>query len=361
LTVVGPVAGEPRSLFGCYAFPNHVLSRYGDGDLGVAAPSLLEAVRAAFPGAAVEHQRGVDFSDPDTRGVAAAVAAAERAEVVFAAGGDIAGLFGRGTSGEGCDVETLELPGAQGALVDAVIATGKPVVLLLVTGRPYALGRFAGRVGAIVQAFMPGEEGAGAVMRVVTGQVNPSGRLPFGVPRLAGGQPWTYLGPPLAGRTEGVSNLDPTPLFPFGHGLSYTAFEYSDLSVTPGEIANDGSLEVACTVANTGGRDGAEVPQLYLGDVWAQVTRPVKQLAGFARVELPAGAAARVAWRLHADRTAFTGLGGRRIVEPGEFRVWVGRSVEDLPLAGRFSIAGGVRQVGSGRALTTPVRIELIR
>ncbi|MDR1513977.1 MAG: glycoside hydrolase family 3 C-terminal domain-containing protein [Propionibacteriaceae bacterium] len=357
IAVVGPVAGEARSLFGCYSFPNHVLSRYAGAGLGVAAPSVLDAIRASFPGSAVEHVEAVDFGAEDASRVPAAAAAAQAADLTFVTVGDIAGLFSQGTSGEGCDVETLNLPGSQGALVEAVLATGQPAILVLVTGRPYALGQFAGRAKAIVQAFMPGEEGAGAILRVITGAVNPSGRLPVGIPRHGGGQPGTYLGAPLAQNTDGISNLDPTPLYPFGHGLSYTSFAYSDLALSAADIPDDGLLEVACTVTNTGDRAGADVAQLYLRDVWAQVTRPVKQLYGFARVELAPGESKRVTFQLHADRTAFTGLAGKRIVEPGEFQLWIGRSLTDLPLESTFRITGAVREVGSDHVLTTPVTV----
>ena len=171
-----------------------------------------------------------------------------------------------------------------------------------------------------MQAFLPGEEGGPALAGVLSGRVTPSGKLPVQIPRRAGAQPSTYLHPLLGGNSEGVSNLDPTPLFPFGHGLSYTTFDYSDFSLSAEEIPTDGEVEVRCTVRNAGDRPGAEVVQLYLADPVASVTRPVIQLAGFARVPLEAGESARVAFRLHADRTAFTGTDLRRIVEPGEIQ-----------------------------------------
>ena len=120
---------------------------------------------------------------------------------------------------EGCDAEDLNLPGLQPQLVEAILETGTPTVLLAVSGRPYALGQYQGRAAAIVQAFFPGEEGGSALAGVLSGRVNPSGKLPVGVPRQAGGQPHTYLAPPLGQRSQRVSNLDPTPAFPFGHGL----------------------------------------------------------------------------------------------------------------------------------------------
>ncbi len=152
------------------------------------------------------------------------MAAARNADVCVAVVGDRAGLFGLGTSGEGCDAEDLALPGVQGELVEALLATGTPVVLLVVSGRPYALGAYTDRAAAVVQAFFPGEEGGPALAGILSGRVVPSGKLPVQVPRTPGGQPGTYLHAPLGGNTEGVSNLDPTPAYPFGHGLSYTTF-----------------------------------------------------------------------------------------------------------------------------------------
>ncbi|WP_102157906.1 glycoside hydrolase family 3 N-terminal domain-containing protein [Zhihengliuella halotolerans] len=363
IAVVGPSASQPRSHLGCYSFTNHVLSRFfGDDEYGIELPSILESLRADpdLAGAKIACERGVDFTDPDDAGIAAAVAAARDAEVAVVTVGDLAGLFGRGTSGEGCDVVDLALPGRQGDLVEAVLATGTPTVLVLVTGRPYSLGAFADRAAGIVQAFMPGEEGGPAVASVLTGGVNPSGKLPVQIPDHVGGQPGTYLTPPLGWYSDGVSNLDPRPLYPFGFGLSYTEFEVRDLEISAEEIAADGTVEVSATVTNTGARDGAEVVQLYVRDEVASVVRPRRALTGFAKVHLAAGESKRVTFEVHADRTSFTGLDHRRIVEPGAFGIEVGTSSEDLPLTGRFTIIGEVREVPEGRVMDTPVRVRAV-
>jgi beta-xylosidase len=240
-------------------------------------------------------------------------------------------------------------------------------VLVLVTGRPYQIGPVAGRLAAIVQAFFPGQAGGDAIAAVLAGRVAPSGKLPIQLPSSAG-QPAGYLHAPLAGPSE-VSSADPTPLFPFGHGLSYTSFEYSGLTVTPvdppaspngssASMATDGTAEIGCTVRNTGRRAGTEVVQLYLRDPVAQVARPVRSLAGFARVPLEPGQARRVVFRLHADRTSFCGLSGARVVEAGDIEVAVGSSSADLRLHGRLELHGPQRAVGAGRVLTTPVAIH---
>jgi beta-glucosidase-like glycosyl hydrolase len=355
IAVIGPCADDAQAFMGCYSYPNHVLGLYPELGIGVAADSLWTALRAEFPDAALALAEGCPVRDEDRSGIAAAVAVATGADLVVAVVGDRAGLFGRGTSGEGCDAEDLSLPGVQGELVSALLASGTPVVVVVTSGRPYALGDYAG-AAALVQAFMPGEEGGPAIAGVLSGRVNPTGKLPVQVPRLAGGQPGTYLQPPLGAYTKGTSTLDPTAMFGFGHGLSYTTYEYDDLALSAPEIATDGELTVSVRVRNTGDRDGAEIVQLYLHDVEATVTRPLLQLAGFARVPLAAGAAARVEFTLHADRTAFTGADLRRIVQPGEFELHVGRSAVDLPGYARFRMTGETREVGAGRVLTTPAR-----
>jgi hypothetical protein len=300
----------------------------------------------------------------DRSGIADAVRVAEEADVCVVVLGDVAGLFGRGTSGEGCDADDLRLPGAQADLLDAVLDTGKPVVVVLLTGRPYALGDVVGRAAAIVQAFFPGEEGAGAVAGVLGGRVNPSGRLPVQVPRTSGGSPGTYLAPRLGGKSD-ISSADPTPCFPFGHGLSYTSFDYADLRLDEGEpgadpfpLSTDGEVTVSCTVRNTGSRAGAEVVQLYLHDPVASVVRPVRQLIGFARVELEAGAGARVSFTVHTDRTSFTGRDLRRVVETGDIELQVSSSSEEPRLVAGLELTGSPRVLGRDRVLTTPVHVR---
>ncbi|MFD4879896.1 glycoside hydrolase family 3 N-terminal domain-containing protein [Streptomyces sp. NPDC058420] len=358
VALIGPCANDAHAFFGCYSFPNHVLPHHPDLPTGIEAPSLLEALLAELPDVDLAHAIGCPVKTPDRSGIPAAVEAARAADVCVAVVGDRAALFGLGTSGEGCDAEDLSLPGVQDELVEALLETGTPVVLVVVSGRPYALGPYEGRVAAAVQAFFPGEEGGPALAGVLSGRVNPSGKLPVQIPRTRGGQPGTYLAPPLGGNSEGISNLDPTPAFPFGHGLSYTTFSYCDLRVSAENVPTDGEVEVSFTVTNTGSRAGVEIAQLYFGDPVAQVTRPVTQLAGFVRVPLEAGAQARVVFELHADRTAFTGIDHRRIVEPGEIVLSVGSSSTDLPLVHSVELTGPAREVGRDRVLSTPVRIE---
>jgi beta-glucosidase-like glycosyl hydrolase len=358
LAVVGPCAGDPRTLMGCYAFPNHVLPRYPERGLGIDVVSPLDALRNELPGAEIVHEKGCEVTGDDRSGFAAAVAAARDAELVIAYVGDLSGLFGHGTSGEGCDAEDLRLPGVQGELLTQLLDTGTPVVVVVVSGRPYALGDFAGRVTGLVQAFIPGQEGAAAIAGVLSGRIVPSGKLPVQIPKHVGGQPGTYLQPALGSvESAGISGLEAAPLFPFGYGSSYTTFEVGDLRLGATEIGNDGEFTATVRVRNTGDRAGDEVVQLYLRDVVAQVARPLKLLTGFSRVSLEPGAAVDVTFRVHADRTAYTGPDLRRIVEPGDFEVMVGTSSLDLPCREMLRVTGDVRVVGHDRVLSTPVEL----
>ena len=358
VAVVGPCAADPRTFMGCYAFPNHVLPRHPGLGLGITVPHLVDALRSELPDVDVTYQQGCAVQGPDRSGFPAALAAAREADVCVAVVGDIAGLFGHGSSGEGCDAEDLRLPGVQADLVAELLATDTPVIVVVVSGRPYALGELHGGAAGLVQAFMPGEEGGSAIAGVLTGRINPGGRLPVQIPRRPGGQPGTYLQPPLGVQNNGITTLDPTPLFPFGHGTSYTRFEMDDLRISDKEVPTDGEFTVAVRVRNTGSRAGDEVVQLYLHDLVAQVARPVRQLVGFTRVGLEPGAAAQVQFRVHADRTAFTGRDMRRIVEPGDVEVLVGTSAADLPCRGTVRLTGSLRVVGHDRRLVTPVTLS---
>jgi hypothetical protein len=338
-----------------------VLPRHPGLGLGVDVPTAVDALRAELPGVSLSYEPGCEIQGDDRSGFAAAVAAARSADVCVAFVGDLAGLFAHGTSGEGCDAPDLRLPGVQADLLAELLDTGTPVVVVVVSGRPYALGEVHGRVAGLVQAFMPGEEGGAAIAGVLSGRVQPSGKLPVQVPRIAGGQPGTYLQPPLGAESTDISSLDPTPLFPFGHGRSYTTFTVDDLRTPSESVSTDGEFTVSVRLRNTGDRAGTEVVQLYLRDVLAEVVRPVKQLVGFARADLAPGEEADVHFLVHADRTAYTGRDLRRIVEAGDIEVLVGTSAADLPCSGTVRLAGPTRVVGHDRRLVTPVEVQPVQ
>ena len=352
VAVIGPLGDDPLAFFGCYSMPRHLGEAHPEAAASVPVTTVLSALRDE--GFAVAWAAGCAVRSVDTSGFAAAVAAAAAADLVIAVVGDEAGLFGRGSSGEGCDAADLRLPGVQEDLLSALTETGTPVVAVLVTGRPYALGAVAGRLAGIVQAFFPGEEGGRAIAALLSGRITPSGKLPVEMPAAPCALPSSYLRSRLASQHDG-SSVDPSPLFAFGHGLSYTSFGYEDLSISPSRVAVDGLAEISCTVANCGTRAGTEVVQLYLSDPVASVVRPERWLAGFARVTLEPGERRRVTFAVHADRTAFTGRAGHRIVEPGEIGVGIGGASDQLPLRGSLTLYGPVRAVGPDRVLVTEV------
>jgi beta-xylosidase len=367
IAVVGPRADDPLAMVGCYSFPSHVGVKYPDLDIGVEITTFLDALRDELPDSKISYSQGCGVDDPDPSGIEAAARLAAESDVCIAVMGDRSGLFGRGTSGEGCDAADLSLPGIQGRLLDHLLAAATPVVLVLLTGRPYALGQFTA-AAATVQAFFPGQEGGPAVARVLSGAVNPSGRLPVSVPRHVGAQPTTYLGSALAHRST-VSSVDPTPLYPFGHGLSYTAFRWEDIGChpagwqaekgggLPAEVSTDGSVILGLTVRNVGDRPGAEIVQVYLHDPVAQVTRPTVLLVGYARVALEPGQSRRVEFTIHTDLTSFIGRLGDRIVEPGRIELRLGTSAAAVVAAVPVDVTGPERPIRGSRQMTAEVRV----
>jgi beta-xylosidase len=343
-------------MLGCYSFPSHVGVKHPDLPLGIDIPTVREALVAEFADSQVSFSLGCTIDGTDDSGLDAAVADVTEADVAIVVLGDRAGLFGRGTSGEGCDAESLRLPGIQAELLERLLDTGTRVILVLVSGRPYALGSAPDRAAAIVQTFFAGEEGAGAIAGILSGRLDPVGRLPVSVPRHPGGQPSTYLGAPLTTKSS-VSNIDPTPAYGFGHGLGYTTFDWSDLVVDADEVPTDGTVALSFTVRNEGGRAGTELAQIYLHDPVASVTRPVQRLIGYVHVPLEPGASARVTVEIPADLSSFTGIRGGRIVEPGALEFRLSASSQDVRLTARVRLVGPVRTVDHTRELHCAIRV----
>jgi beta-glucosidase len=339
IVVIGPNADDPKNQLGDYT-ARTVLQD---------VVTVLEGVRAAVPGARVTHVRGCDVTPSPLDEITKAKQAASEADVAIVVVGENEWQARRGeervgTSGEGFDAATLELTGRQEDLVRAVVAAGKPTVVVLINGRPLATRWIAANVPAIVEAWVPGERGGEAVAEVLFGDTNPSGRLPVTVPRHAGQLPVVYSQPRSKAYwlKEGWGvryvDLDPTPLFSFGHGLSYTTFEYSNLRLGATEIRPDGALDVSVDVRNSGARRGAETVQLYVKDVVSSVTTPVLQLRGFRKVALAPGEKTTVTLTLTPRDLSLYDQRLRRVVEPGEFEVLVGASSADIRLRGNFAV-----------------------
>jgi beta-glucosidase-like glycosyl hydrolase len=358
IAVLGPNADSTEALMGCYSFVNHVLAHHPGVPAELDMPTVLESLRLQFPAAELVFDRGCDVEGSDGSGIAAAVETARAADVAVVVVGDRAGLFGRGTVGEGNDVESLELPGRQRDLVEALVASGTPVVMVLMTGRPYAVAWAIdgpSAPAAVLQAFFPGEEGGVAIAAVLSGAVTPTGHLPVSLPRSAGAQPFTYLHPILGGPSD-VTSVDSTPVLPFGHGLTYTTFERTGLAADA-SVAAGGTFSASVRIRNTGTRAGTDLVQFYARDIHASVTRPVAQLLGYQRVTLDPGEDVVVSFRVPTARLAFTGLRHERIVEPGRVELWVGPSCAVKQTATEIILTGPVHRVtlADGRYVHTEV------
>lgn len=358
IAVVGPRAAEPGAMLGCYSFPNHVGVRHPEVPLGVDVPTVLDALRADPGGHHIEYAQGCAVLGGTDEDIAEAVRVARQAAVCVAVLGDQSGLFGGGTSGEGCDATDLRLPGRQEELLEALLGTGTPVVLVLLVGRPYDLSRQVDRLAAVLCGFFPGEEGGPALAEILNGRTNPSGRLPVSFPSGPGGQPGTYLAAPLAARSE-VSNVDPTPLFPFGHGLSYAPADWLGVeNVTGPGWPTDGGCRIAVTLGNTSDLATTEIVQVYLHRPVADVVLPVRRLIASARVDLGAGETRTVTLGLAADLTAHTGRDGIRQVRPGPVELHVGVSSADIRRTLPCQLTGPSRPVGIDRVMTPEITLS---
>ena len=313
----------------------------------IAAPevlSILEGIKGAVKNTTqVLYAKGCEVKETSQDGFAEAVKVARSAEIAVVVVGDKSGLMPDNTSGEMRDRETLGLPGVQEELVQAVYDTGTPVVLVLVNGRPYTLKWLAEKIPAIICAWKPGEEGGRALADVLFGDYNPGGKLPNTFPLCEGQIPLYYGHKPSGRKTSPWTDYvegDARPTYEFGYGLSYTTFKFNDLTIKPKKISRQGTVTVTATIRNAGKRAGDEVAQLYINDIVASVTRPVKELKAFERIHLKSGENKTVTFKLKADQVAFYNRKMERKVEPGVFKVMVGNSSENILLEGEFEVTG---------------------
>ncbi len=378
IAVIGPNADCPRHLLGDYSYPSMLemmrlapmpqSTSIGEVDddcvaeNSVVIPSVLEGIRAqAGSGWTVLHAPGCPVADPDRSGFEEAVRLAGQADLVVLVLGDRSGLVPSCTSGELRDRAELGLPGVQEELVRSVVAVGKPVVAVLVNGRPLAIPWMHEHVPAILEAWLPGEEGGTAIAEALFGGVNPGGRLPITVPRSVGQVPLYYSQKPSGGRSHWYGDyvdLPSGPLYPFGHGLSYTSFDYSDLSISPEAVASGEQVAISLTVTNSGEVAGDEVVQLYTHHEYPSLPQPVKELKGFCRLSLDAGESCRVTFRLAADALAFYDEALELALETGRASVFIGSSSADIRLEGSFTIQGEARIVVERRLSACPVEIS---
>ncbi len=373
IAVIGPCADSARLMQGDYHYPTHleVLSQTGPpgaadeialDELFVPMVSVLDGIRAAVSdGCEVLTARGCEILGDSTQDFEEAVELARGADVAVVVVGGRSGLVEGCTSGEFCDRAELGLFGVQTELVQAVVATGTPTVVVLINGRPLALSRLVDDVPALLEAWLPGEEGGHAIADVLFGRTSPAGRLPVTLPRAVGQLPLYYNHKPSGARSPlhgDYVDLSTQPLFPFGHGLSYTHFEYKDLQLGARELPATGTLEISLEVTNVGKRAGEEVVQLYVRDRVASLTRPVKELKGFLRLGLEPGETRTAVFELDLGQLAFYDADMVFVVEPGTVEIMLGSSSEAIRLRGEIEITGPPRRLRSTDVAPTRVRVR---
>ena len=304
--------------------PNGSIARYGDYEREANGRhvSLLDGLRAEVPGAAITFDEGKD--------IPAAVAVARQADVVILGMGEW-----QGVEGEGFDRTNLDLPGNQEALLEAVAATGKPVVLVLENGRPLTIGWAKQHIPAILESWYPGELGGQAIAETLFGDNNPAGRLTVTFPASTGQLPVYYSSDPS--RVHKYVDDDGKPLFPFGFGLSYTSFRYEHLAATQPTRKAGEDIHVTLDVTNSGSRNGDDVVQLYLRRNYSSVETPARELKGFKRIHLKAGETRTLAFDLPQQSLQIWNAEGKWIVEPGDYTLWAGGSSE-ATLEARFQL-----------------------
>ncbi|MFC6823574.1 glycoside hydrolase family 3 N-terminal domain-containing protein [Halopelagius fulvigenes] len=358
VAVVGPKADDAQELMGDYAYAAH----YPEEEVELDATTPLDAINARGDelGFDVAFEQGCTTTGPETDGFDAAADAAAEADVAVAFVGarsavdfsdsdrERVNMPSVATSGEGCDVTDLGLPGVQQELVDRLDETGTPVVVVVVSGKPHSIEKISEEVPAVLQAWLPGERGGEGVAAVLFGEHNPGGHLPVSVPRTVGQLPVHYSRKPNSTNEEHVY-VGSDPLYPFGHGLSYTDFEYDDFSLSSDELAPAGTITAAVTVENAGDRAGHDVVQLYVSAENPSQARPVQELVGFRRVSLEAGEARRVEFEVDASQLAYHDRDFDLRVEAGPYEFRVGHSASDIAASASFEVTGTKEVPQTGR------------
>ncbi len=379
IAVIGPNADRARNILGDYAYPCHIESlldmKKDNQAFHTPVPEKIEMVEQFLPvlsilegleekagkDTKIFYAQGCEVRGDSRNGFAEAVQIARNSDIAIVIVGDKSGLIDDCTSGETRDRADLDLPGVQEELIREIYQTGTPVIVVLINGRPLSIGWLAQHVPAIIEAWLPGEEGARAIADILFGDCNPGGRLPMSFPRSVGQVPVYYNHKPSGGRSHWKGDyveMSSKPLYPFGYGISYTHFSYHHMDIQPDVISWDGQVEISVEVQNAGSCTGDEVAQLYIHDEVAQVTRPVKELKGFKRITLKAGEKKKITFILSGKQLGFYDQQMKFIVEPGMFKVMIGSSSQDIRLTGTFQITGEMKEIGKRKEYFTTIRVE---
>jgi beta-glucosidase len=356
IAVIGPNAHSWRNLLGDYCYPavfefrkfvhekTSLESLSKLPNITVPVVTILEGIKSKVSQETVVlYAKGCSTFSGTKEGFEEAVETAKEADLAVMVVGGKSGYTPDCTSGEERDRADIKLHGYQERLIKTIYETGTPVALVLVDGRPLSFEWSDKHIPAIIEAWLPGEEGGNAVADVLFGDFNPGGKLPVTFPRKVGQIPVYCSHKPSASRShlwEDYVDATTKCLYPFGHGLSYTEFQYSNLKIEPEKVKVSEKVSIHVDVENVGTKTGDEVVQLYLNDVVASVTRPVKELKGFKRITLEPGEKKNLLFELSTELLAFYGRDMKLVVEPGVFRVMVGSSSEDLRLQGEFLVVG---------------------
>nr|WP_305136009.1 glycoside hydrolase family 3 N-terminal domain-containing protein [uncultured Schaedlerella sp.] len=403
VAVIGPHADSIRLLFGCYTLPAAVdmglsgalsemagmeeAAKKADtveradtyegsnvlrepeivgqalaGMYGQTTPTILSCIKEKLADSEVTYEKGCEYAGYDRSGFAPAIQAAKEAEVAIVTAGGKYGWGGSCTVGEGIDSAGIGLTGVQEELILELCRTGTPVVLIHMDARPLSSEAVKDSCSAILEFWYPGTTGGQAVADVIFGDYNPAGRLPVTAARNAGQIP-VYAGqktgnayPAVRSKMSLCKYVEDCvePLYPFGHGLSYSSFVYSDLQITDGAPC-DGEIEVSLNITNVSDRDGEEVVQIYIEDVLAEMLRPNREFAGCDRIFLKAGETKTVEFRMKADQFAYLDQQMEWFVEAGEMKVYAGASSDDIRLTGKFRILDSGRIEGNRRGFYASV------
>jgi beta-xylosidase len=388
VAVIGPTADDQLAMFSGYSFPVHLIVANMQQERVQYAKTPLQALTERFGSNNVRYAKGCDIlterkaqapvfpgdvdsdvaagskrTSPISRSISRiqdAADCARQSDVAIVFVGDLAGLFQTGTVGEGSDTDSLQLPGVQEELLQGVIATGTPTIIVMTSGRPYVLNGLEDQAGAVLMAFQPGQEGAEAIADLLTGKANPSGRLVVSIPKNAGAVPFYYNHKLKSGGTPIAHHFGSK--YCFGHGLSFTRFEYGPLAIEQDRVdIHGGTIALSLRLENSGEREGCEVAQVYVRDLCASQVRPVKELKAFKRVMLQPKQKVMVRFTIPVDMLNFTNRDNRRMVEAGEFEIMVGASSSDIKLRGKVEVVGENRLLDRHWRMESQAQVESLR